>query len=414
MQRYSAICKVGLVATAVGIALAHAGQPDLGLIPVVVGTAVERQVATEVAVVGTVGPQLSTTLSSEIAGLTEFFDLRVGDFVQQGKTLVARLKSNDLQFTLDEAEAELARAKAELTRLKSGLRPEEIGARRAEVAERKAWAEKYAKDLGRARSLRERDMISASEYHLAESTYLAAKAQHEQASKTLRVAELGFRPEEIAAAEADVLRSQARVQRLRDDVQKTLIHSPVSGFLIRRYTEVGQWVERGGAVAGIIDLSTVLVHVPIHEREIRHVKMGDAATVTLDALPDRTFAGRIKHITPQADVSSRTFPVEIEVDNTPDTAIKAGMFARVTLRTGLEKLSVFVPKDAVVRRDTGHMAFVLEGRKVRMVPIRPGRVHEGLMEVAEGSLKPGDMVVITGNETLQDQMAVVVRPTARP
>jgi multidrug efflux pump subunit AcrA (membrane-fusion protein) len=77
-------------------------------------------------------------------------------------------------------------------------------------------------------------------------------------------------------------------------------------------------------------------------------------------------------------------------------------------------MGVFVPKDAVVRRDTGHVAFVLEGRKVRMVPIRSGRVHEGWIEAAEGSVKPGDMVAITGNETLQDQMAVVVRPTARP
>ena len=74
---------------------------------------------------------------------------------------------------------------------------------------------------------------------------------------------------------------------------------------------------------------------------------------------------------------------------------------------------MFVPKDAVVRRSTGYVAFVVEDRKVRMVPIRPGQVREGSMEVAEGSLKPGDMVVITGNETLQDQMAVVVRPTAR-
>ena len=83
--------------------------------------AVERQVATEVEVVCNVDPQLSTTLSSEIAGLTQSFNLRVGGFVQQGKTLVAQLKSSDLQFTLDEAEAELARAKAELTRLKRGL-----------------------------------------------------------------------------------------------------------------------------------------------------------------------------------------------------------------------------------------------------------------------------------------------------
>jgi multidrug efflux pump subunit AcrA (membrane-fusion protein) len=92
--------------------------------------------------------------------------------------------------------------------------------------------------------------------------------------------------------------------------------------------------------------------------------------------------------------------------------MKAGMVARVTLRTGLGQLRVLVPKDAVVRRGTGYVAFVVENTKVRMIPIKTGHVQQGLMAVAEGSLKPVDTVVITGNETLQGQMAVVIRPPA--
>jgi multidrug efflux pump subunit AcrA (membrane-fusion protein) len=78
--------------------LAHAGEAGFGPIPVVVGTVTEQQVATEVEVVGSVEPQLATTLSTEIAGFTQSFDLREGEFVQKGKTVVAQLKSTELEL----------------------------------------------------------------------------------------------------------------------------------------------------------------------------------------------------------------------------------------------------------------------------------------------------------------------------
>jgi HlyD family secretion protein len=393
--------------------LGHTGQAGFGAIPVVVGTVVKQQVASEVEGVGSVEPQLSTTVSTEIAGFTQSFDLREGEFVQRGKTVVAQLKSTEAELALSEAEAELAKARADLTKLKRGLRPEEIDEKRAEVAEKKAWVEKYAKDIERTKSLVRRDMVSMSEFNQAEANYLAAKAQYERTLRSLRVAELGFRQEEIAAAEAEVQRLQAKVQRLREDVQKTVIRAPVSGFITTRHAEVGQWVERGGKVADIIDLAAVLVRVPVHERDIRLVQVGDEAMVTLDALPNRTFTGRVKYMTPQADLASRTFPVKIEVPNTADYAIKAGMFARVTLHTGAAQPSVFVPKDAVVRRASGQVVFVVEDAKARMVPIKTGRTYEGLIEVVEGQLTPGEAVVVTGNESLQDQMAVVTKPTLR-
>src|SRR5919109_873529 len=393
--------------------LAHAGQAGSGPIPVVVGTVTEQQLATEVEVVGSVEPRLATTLSTEIAGFTQSFSLREGEFVQKGKTVVAQLKATELELALHEAEAELAKARADLTKLQRGLRPEEIDEKRADVQEKKAWVEKYAKDVERTKALVARDMVSVSEFNQAEANYLAAKAQYERTLRSLRVAELGFRPEEVAAAEAEVQRLQAKVQRLREDVQKTVIRAPVSGFIVNRYAEVGQWVERGGKVADIIDLGAVLVGIPVQERDIRLVQGGDEAIVSLDALPHRTFIGRVKYITPQADLASRTFPVKIEVPNTPDTTIKAGMFARVTLRLGAAQPGVFVPKDAVVRRASGPVVFVVEDAKARLVPIKTGRSHEGLIEVVEGRLKPGETVVITGNETLQDQMAVVTQPTLR-
>jgi RND family efflux transporter MFP subunit len=181
----------------------------------------------------------------------------------------------------------------------------------------------------------------------------------------------------------------------------------------QRYAEVGQWLERGGKVADVAVLNTVLVRVPVHERDISRLRVGDEATVILDALPERPFTGHVKHIIPQADLASRTFPVKIEVANTPETTLKAGMFARVTLRSGMVRPSLFVPKDAVVRRAAGQVVFVVQENKARMVPVKTGRAHDGTIEVVEGTLKAGDTVVVTGNETLQDQATVAVRDVPR-
>jgi RND family efflux transporter MFP subunit len=277
------------------------------------------------------------------------------------------------------------------------------------VQERKTWMEKYAKDRERANALRSRAIESASGYDLVESTYLAAKAQYERTLKSLRVAELGAREEDIAAAAAEVQRLQAHVQRLHADVQKTTVYSPVSGVIIQRYTEVGQWIERGEKVADLIDLRVTFVRVPIHEKDIGRVRVGDTATVSLDAFPDRTFDGRVKHIIPQADAASRTFPVKIEVTNTPDSALKSGMSARVRLHSGATRPTVLVPKDAVVRWAGKQIVFVVQDEKARMIPIKPGRIYNGSVEVLEGGLKPGDRVVVTGNETLRDEAAVVIK-----
>ena len=106
----------------------------------------------------------------------------------------------------------------------------------------------------------------------------------------------------------------------------------------------------------------------------------------------------MKHIIPQADPASRTFPVKIEVANTADSALKAGMSARVRLRSGATQSTVLIPKDAVVRRADSQVVFVVQEEKALMVTIKTGRAYDGLIEVLDGGLKPGDTVVVTGNE----------------
>ncbi|GIX48894.1 MAG: hypothetical protein KatS3mg131_3105 [Candidatus Tectimicrobiota bacterium] len=413
MRRRAERCCLAVLLS-LAVLVAPAGQAQPRRVPVVVQPVVVQPVAAHIEVVGTVEPLRRTTLSSEIAGLALRVPLREGEAVAGDTAVVVQLKATDLELALAEAEAELARAQATAAKLRRGLRPEEIEEKRAEVAERRAWVEKYAKDLERLRALQARQIASTADYELAESTYRAAQAQYERARQALRVAELGTRPEDLAAAEAEVRRLQARVQRLRADVEKTAIRAPFAGFVTRLYTEVGQWVERGGPVAELVDLRRVLVRVPVHEKDVARLRQGDPAEVVLDAFPGQTFRGHVQQIIPQADPASRTFPVKIEVPNTPDAALKAGMSARVRLRLGELRPAVLVPKDAVVRQAGQTVVFVVEAQTARRVPVETGRAVGERVEVLQGALKPGDRVVVTGNETLRDQTPVEVRePAAR-
>jgi multidrug efflux pump subunit AcrA (membrane-fusion protein) len=84
----------------------------------------------------------------------------------------------------------------------------------------------------------------------------------------------------------------------------------------------------------------------------------------------------------------------------------------VRLQVGPAQAAVLVPKDAVARRAAQQVVFVVQEQTARMVPIKTGRAHAGWLEVLDGSLKPGDTVVITGNETLRDQAAVLIKGQA--
>jgi multidrug efflux pump subunit AcrA (membrane-fusion protein) len=397
-----------------------AGQPGKGRwgkgpppAAVVVSPVVEKEIRSQIAAIATVEAQLSTTVSAESQGLVEEVPVKDGDRVEKGKTVLVRMKNSDRKIDLAEADAAYRRTVAQLAKLKRGLRKEEIGEVRAQLGERKALMTKYKRDLERAGELLRSKIINLSEYNRTESDYLAAKYQVQRLDQSLRIAQMGTRREDIAAQEAEGQRMKASLDRARDELEKTVIRAPVSGFITKKHIEVGQWIQRGGQVVDIINIDQVLVRTGIQEKDISHVKVGDRAQVTVDAFPGKTFEGKIRDLIPLADIASRTFPVKIEVAN-PKYQLKAGMFARVTLFYGPKHPVLMVPKDALSQLGLRAQVFVANKGKARLVPVKIGRVFDGYVEVLEGGLAKGDRVIVTGNESLQDRRPIMVRAIRTP
>ncbi len=375
--------------------------------PVVsVEKAVKRSVRSQLTVVGTIDPYRTSIVSSEIEGRVETAPIREGDLVEAGKTVITALRRTDLEIDLRIERAELAKAVQDHLRLKRGSRPEEIEAYRARAREKEAELKRDELGLKRAEDLYRKKILNRSNYDQAVTKFEISRSQYLEEKNNLRMSEIGPREEEIARARAEVARMRARIAGIQDKLRKTIIRSPLTGFLTEKNVEVGQWVAKGGRVGEVIETRKVLVRAPVSEKQISFVTVGDSARVRLDAIPGRVFTGRIARIIPKADTKSRTFPVEVELDNTSDYALKAGMFARIVMEYGASVQSVLIPKDALLIRPRGASVFIFDKGRVREISFKPGRNVDSFVEVPGGEIKPGMRVVVQGNEKLRNGITV--------
>ncbi|MFG0333774.1 MAG: efflux RND transporter periplasmic adaptor subunit, partial [Maioricimonas sp. JB049] len=198
-------------------------------------------------------------------------------------------------------------------------------------------------------------------------------------------------------------------------VKHTMI-ARFNGYVVSEHTEVGAWVNSGDPVAEIVALDRVDVLAHVLETHVPHIRPGIESRVEVPALPDRLFVGKVAIVIPEGDQRSRTFPVKVRLENEiidEQPLLKAGMLARVTLPTGARKKSLLVPKDALVLGGARPMVYVVDlgGKgptgKARPVPVELD-VPSGAYMAVSGELKPGERVVVRGNERLRPDQEVTI------
>jgi cobalt-zinc-cadmium efflux system membrane fusion protein len=399
--RYFAfVALLALLAPVPGPAQAPAPGQKRPAIPVKVAPVVERPLVDEISFIAAVEPSVATTIGAEVEGRIGEMPVLEGDRVAVGKTVIARIDAGPREILLREAQAAVAKAREELEKLRRGYRAEEIEQRAAETAEQKAMMDRAEQDYRRAERLHTDQIISVAERQRFEAEYLAAKQKHQRVAAAYRMMQAGPRPEEIAQAEAELAQMQARADRIADEIRRTTIRAAITGFVVKKHVDVGAWLQAGDKVVDLIALDPVFVTGPVGEREIRRVRPGLPAEMTVDAHPERRFRGTVTAVVPGADTASRTFPVRVTVENSKGD-LKAGMFARVSVRTGRGRKGLFVPKDAVVRRGGQDFVFLVEGGAAKLVRVEVGAEAGGLVEVRGAGLAAGQKAVTLGNEFLQ-------------
>jgi RND family efflux transporter MFP subunit len=405
---------------AVCLAPTCADAAEQAAVPVVVARVTMAEQAAGQSFVGTVMPARISDVGSAVDGRIVDLPIVDGQRVTDGQPLAVLLRGL-LEIEREGAVAELDRRREVLAELRAGSRPEEIEQARAAVAGFEARLAYARGRLNRLVRLAERGTSTVDELQDAQTELQQIEAQLRGSRAALALAEAGARKEQVAQAAAAVAVQEAAVERIDDQLAKHTIRAPFDGWVVERFAEKGQWLSRGGLVARIAELDEVEVEVRVPEISVAGLDVGVDVRLDFDAAPHHTWIGKVARIVPQADVLSRSFPVQIALANEVidgDPVLRGGMLARAWLPVGKPASVTVVPKDALVLGGPSPVVFVVDptadsgrdsGGTVRAVPVQLGTAVGGNVEVRT-DLAPGRLVVVRGNERLRPGMAVAFEP----
>jgi RND family efflux transporter MFP subunit len=299
--------------------------------------------------VGTIAAIRDVVVSSETAGRVTKVLVKVGDAVRQDQPLV--LVDDELKtIAVDQARAQLLAA--------------ETNFRKAE------------KDFARAEKLYASGDIADVELEGNRLALRSAEAQYKSAVVGLKYAQ----------------------RQLAD----TRIKSPIAGRVATRKVELGEMVAPGKEVANIIDITTMKVRLGIPEEDIGKLRVGQPATLRVDALPGRTFTGAVFTIGSKSEnPTGHTYPVEVVVRNTDINALRVGMFARVEIAANSVTGALSISKESLVGDIANPAVFVADSNVARFRPVKLGLRSGDTYQVIDG-LSEGDLVISFGQKSLKD------------
>ena len=208
--------------------------------------------------------------------------------------------------------------------------------------------------------------------------------------------------------EAAELGFKVRKTNYQNLLENTILRSPINGYVTARNFDRGDMFAMNAPLFTVQQVVPVKLLVGISESEYTRVSKGDRVSLTADALPGRSFTGKIVRLYPTVDAATRTFNAEVVVDNA-DRALRPGMYARVTVNFGTNHRIVLPDRCIVKQEGTGQRFVYLLGPDdtVRYVPVTVGRHMGAEYEVLDG-VQEGESVVSKGQAALKDGVKVQV------
>jgi RND family efflux transporter MFP subunit len=381
---------------------------------------------------GTVEPFESADLYAKVSGFLAEQSVDIGSRVKRGQVL-ARIAVPEFDRDVDRATAAVADAKAKVRQAEAHLVAIQAEAKAAraqidfaqsDVRSKTAFRTFRKKEFDRLKDLLDQQAIDAKvvdekgdQYESSVAGELAAQAAVVAARQQAEAADA-----KAVSAQADIDEAKANVLVTEADLAKakvwqdyTVITSPYDGVITKRTFFRGDFIRAAEAGASRSPLLSVdrtdlmRVVVPVPDRDVPYVTVGDPAALQIDALPGRTFNATVSRFADAEDASTRTMRTEIDVPN-PDGLLKRGLFGRctITLEAGA-KTGVRIPSAALVGKSDGGRAtvrVVKDGKaETRAVTITQDTGVD--VGVASG-LEPTDLVIVRSGGVLQDGTPVEV------
>ncbi len=322
---------------------------------------------------GYIVAQRKAAVSSKITGRLVSMLVEEGRLVKKGQ-IVAQLEGDDVRASRQQASASLNTSLAALEQAKV----ERDDARR---------------EYDRYKRLSAGGYVARSQFETAEARYLRAEAAVSGAEASMKAANAALKSADIA-------------------VEYTLIRAPFDGVILTKNADVGDIVTPIGAAANakaavvtMADMDSLQVEVDVSETNINQVSMNQPCEIQLDAIPDVRFRGEVHTLVPTVDRTKATVLVKVRfIDRDPrmlpEMSAKVSFLSR-KLKAEEQKPRLAAGDGSLSVKGNRVTAFLVEGTRVREVPVSTGMKLGDMTEILSG-LKPGDRVVMKAPKGLQD------------
>lgn len=356
-------------------------------------------------------------VASKVNGRVQWIGVDKGDKVKAGQVLV-RLEDDEYQAQVTQYKGSLANLEARLDELKNGSRPEEVSRAKADVEQARADVDNAKITLNRTKQLVNEGVLARQTLDDAQAKYDGAEAHAASLQRTLDLAVIGTRKEQIAQILGQIEQARGALAYAQNQLDNTVIKAPVTGTILDRNVEKGEFITTGfvgdkgakGYIVTMADLNDLQVELDISQNDFPKLGPKQKGTVTTDAYPDRKYQGYIEQVSPEADRAKATVQVKVQVEH-PDSYLRPDMNATVAFYNDApvnsadsSKRVVIIPASAV---HGGSVFVVLNGHAQKRTVTTGGNTDKGVR--IESGLVGGEELVVSSDGDLKDGQKVVVK-----
>lgn len=342
-----------------------AGGDFAQVAPVRVDEVISEPMSQTVPVIGRVVARRAGNVAAQVEGAVSEVHVEVGDRVEKGAPL-ATLDRDSLSLDVELREAALKEVKATVERQRAAMSMANSA-------------------LDRLERLRGSSAFSSARYDDAQQELVQARGA-------------------LVEAEARVSSAEAQLKVARLELSRAVIRAPYSGVVTARAAQPGDWLKVGDAVVAMVDDTTLEIEADVPTERIGALS-GEAVLRAVFPSGEETTA-RLRAIVPQENAMTRTRAVRFAAEF-GESGVPHAIDETVTVHVPVEadRMVVTVHKDAINQGPEGMNVFVVEGERAQMRPVKLGAAVGPRFVVASG-LKPGEMVIVRGNERLQSGQRV--------
>ena len=323
-------------------------------------------------------------ISSEVAGVVRKVFVELGQEVGVGQVVV-KLDARELDLALQRAQSQLRQTEAQLgidgVRTKEPLPDEQLSSIRMAIANR----DDAMAQLRRAQKLKAQKLLSQADLDTAETRVKVTEANYQSAIETVQSLKATLQERRQAV--------ELAVKKLND----TEIRASVAGQVAERFVQQGEYIRENTPIVTIVQMNPLKVKTAIQERYAGLVRPGLMVEFSVESAPGQKFTGKVSNVSPSVDQATRTFSVEILVDNR-DRRLKPGFFAKGVIFTHRDENVMAISEDAISTLAGVSNVYVIENGKARQQMVTLG-IRLGTLCELTGGLK-GDEILAASNLTL--------------